>query len=42
MTPCRKCSYNTIELGADLKGDRWHRKQDKLGAAFVTNGISGE
>ena len=33
---------NTIALGADLKGERWHRKQDKLGGALVTNGISGD
>jgi hypothetical protein len=33
---------NTIALGADLKGERWHRQQDKLGGAFVTNGISGD
>jgi carbohydrate-selective porin OprB len=33
---------NTIALGADLKGERWHREQDKLGGAFVTNGISGD
>jgi high affinity Mn2+ porin len=23
-----------------VKGDRWHRKLDKIGLAFVTNGIS--
>jgi high affinity Mn2+ porin len=33
---------NTIALGGDLKGERWHRNQDKLGAAFVTNGISSD
>jgi high affinity Mn2+ porin len=27
-------------FGGDLKGDRWHRKQDKIGLAFVTNGLS--
>ena len=31
---------NTASFGADLAGDRWHRKHDKIGAAFVTNGIS--
>jgi hypothetical protein len=30
----------TAELGADLAGGGWHRKQDKLGLALVTNGIS--
>ncbi len=24
----------------DLRGDRWRRKQDKIGVAFATNGIS--
>ena len=33
---------NTAELGADLAGFRWHRKLDKIGAAFVSNGISNE
>jgi len=32
----------TAEVGADLRGNRWHRSQDKLGAAFVVNGISGD
>jgi hypothetical protein len=31
---------NTIAFGGDFKGDRWRRKQDKIGAAFVDNGIS--
>jgi carbohydrate-selective porin OprB len=30
----------TVQLGADLAGDRWRRKQDKIGTAFVSNGIS--
>jgi hypothetical protein len=30
----------TWAVGADLAGDRWHRKLDKLGVAFVSNGIS--
>jgi hypothetical protein len=32
----------TAELGADFRGKPWHRLQDKLGAAFVVNGISGD
>lgn len=31
---------NTAEFGADVKGSVWKRKQDKMGAVFVTNGIS--
>jgi high affinity Mn2+ porin len=31
---------NTVLLGADLAGYSWHRKLDKVGAAFVSNGIS--
>jgi hypothetical protein len=30
----------TWQAGADLAGERWHRKLDKWGAAFVSNGIS--
>jgi hypothetical protein len=30
----------TAEFGADLRGKRWKRAQDKIGAAFVVNGIS--
>ncbi len=33
---------NTLAVGGDLKGDLWKRRQDKVGAAFVTNGISGD
>jgi high affinity Mn2+ porin len=29
----------TLELGAFTKGDRWHRRNDRAGVAFVTNGI---
>lgn len=29
-------------LGGDLKGERWRRKQDKLGVAVVANAISGD
>ena len=32
----------TVALGADYTGDRWHRPHDKAGVAFVTNGISGD
>ena len=31
---------NTVACGADLSGDRWHRPLDRIGSAFVTNGIS--
>jgi high affinity Mn2+ porin len=30
----------TWATGVDLTGDRWHRKLDKIGVAFVSNGIS--
>ena len=33
---------NTLAVGGDFKGDAWKRKQDKIGAVFVTNGISGD
>ena len=32
---------NTLELGADMTGGAWRRPEDRLGLAFVTNGISG-
>jgi carbohydrate-selective porin OprB len=32
----------TAEFGADCRGKRWRRPQDRVGAAFVTNGISGD
>jgi hypothetical protein len=32
----------TFSLGADYVGERWHRRHDKVGFAFVTNGISGD
>jgi high affinity Mn2+ porin len=32
----------TAEIGTDFQGTPWHRPQDKVGAAFVTNGISGD
>jgi len=31
---------HTASIGADFRGKPWHRAQDKLGAAFVVNGIS--
>jgi carbohydrate-selective porin OprB len=30
---------NTVEVGADLMGVPWRRPLDKVGAAFVTNGL---
>jgi high affinity Mn2+ porin len=30
----------TIEVGGDLRGARWRRKRDKVGAVLVSNGIS--
>lgn len=32
----------TAEIGADFRGRKWHRSRDKLGAAFVANGLSGD
>lgn len=32
----------TFSFGADYAGDRWHRRHDKAGLAFVTNGISAD
>ena len=32
----------SFALGADYVGNRWHRRHDKVGLAFVTNGISGD
>jgi len=31
---------NTLEFGAGVSGTMWHRNFDRVGAAFVTNGIS--
>ncbi len=31
---------DTVEVGADLAGKRWHRPHDRTGIAFVSNGIS--
>ena len=33
---------NTFSLGGDYRGYSWHRDHDKVGLAFVTNGISPE
>jgi high affinity Mn2+ porin len=33
---------HTAEFGADLRGTLWKRPQDKIGAAFVIDGISKE
>jgi high affinity Mn2+ porin len=33
---------NHFSAGADLRGAAWHRAQDKVGAAFLSNGISPE
>ncbi len=32
----------TAEIGADFRGTPWHRTQDKAGAAFVIDGLSGD
>jgi high affinity Mn2+ porin len=32
----------TAEFGADLAGNAWRRKMDKVGGAFVSNGISAD
>jgi high affinity Mn2+ porin len=32
----------TLELGGDYSGDAWHRKNDRAGAAFSLNAISGD
>lgn len=32
----------TVEFGGDFRGGRWKRPSDKIGAAFVVNGISGD
>jgi high affinity Mn2+ porin len=33
---------NTLLLGADMRGGRWHRPGDKVGIAVVTNGLSAD
>lgn len=32
----------TVTGGADLEGAAWHRRSDKVGAAFISNAISGD
>ena len=32
----------TVEFGASFPGATWHRKLDKAGIAFVSNGIIGD
>lgn len=32
----------TLELGGDYRGDAWHRKNDRVGAAFSLNAISAD
>jgi high affinity Mn2+ porin len=33
---------NTGLAGIDLAGEQWHRKLDKIGSAFVSNGLSND
>ncbi len=33
---------NTASFGLDLTGERWHRKLDRVGSAFVSNGLSSD
>ena len=33
---------STASLGFDVSGECWHRTHDKIGSAFVSNGISSE
>ena len=32
----------TAEIGADFRGKVWHRPHDKIGAAFIVDGLSGD
>ena len=32
----------TAEIGTDFSGKPWHRRKDKIGAAFVANALSGD
>lgn len=32
----------TVEFGADYSGERWQRKADKVGAAFLSNAIAAD
>jgi hypothetical protein len=31
---------NTFQIGGDVRGTRWRRPEDRIGVAFVSNGIS--
>ena len=31
---------NTVSFGLDLSGDAWHRKDDRIGSAWVNSGLS--
>jgi len=33
---------DTVQVGADLAGNAWHRPVDKIGGVFVSNGISAD
>ena len=33
---------DSVAAGADVKGEYWRRKKDRVGVAFVSNGISGD
>jgi len=33
---------NTVSFGADLEGDAWHRKDDRIGSAFVNSGLGSD
>ncbi len=33
---------NTLSFGLDVTGERWQRKLDRVGSAFVSNGLSSE
>jgi hypothetical protein len=33
---------NTVEVGGDVRGTPWRRPDDRIGLAFVSNGISSE
>jgi len=32
----------TLQIGADLAGNAWHRSADRIGAVFVSNGIAAD
>ena len=35
-------SDRALSLGSDIRGSRWRRPEDKLGSAFLLDGISGD